>query len=64
MLAFFDADGEPEVCNLDFFLKVEEDVTGLDIAMHELLGVDRSISMDDLLEEMHRSALLKFALSA
>lgn len=63
-MAFYDADGEPEVRDLDFLLEVEEDVAGLDIAVDELLRVDRSISMDDLLEETHRSALLEFALSA
>lgn len=33
MLAFFDADGESEVSDLDFLLEVEEDVAGLDIAV-------------------------------
>ena len=64
MLAFFDADGEPEVRDLHFLLEVEQDVAGLDIAVDEALGVDRSIPMDYLFEEAHCSALLEFALSA
>lgn len=64
MLAFFDADGKPEVCDLYFFLQIEEDVAGLDIAMDEPLGVDRLVPVDYLLEETHCSSLLKFSIFA